>query len=427
LVDTDRVRGLALVVVAACGRIGFDAHPTGDGGGSSDGGTGTPCGGPTAISDNFDDGIQDPTWNLFTKPGMTVSETGGELVITLGDNVAGQNYAGYFGQRYMDMRGSRAFIEVTQTAVPTGMGEAAFLLRADAMNDVGIGIAHGTIGAGLRIAGVETTVMRIPYDPIAHRWIQLREDAGTVYYETSPDGTTFTAFANAPTPSYASGVTMQIYAGTPAAEPTPGAVHFDNLNGGGVPLTPWCKASTFKDSFDAGVVGTEWARSSTSANCTIAETGGEGVIVLDITTANECAFVTGSDYDLTSSSAFVAVKTTPNTATPTFSFIAVSIDNGAEVFTLGQDMTDIVCTENIATSSVERCRTPFIASMQSFWRLREQAGSLVWEIGPDGVTWTQMASVPYTFSFADVVIELAAGANSAISNPGTAVFDSYNE
>lgn len=44
----------------------------------------------------------------------------------------------------------------------------------------------------------------VTYDPVQHAWFRLRESAGTLYWETSPDGTTWTnqRTTNAATPSW---------------------------------------------------------------------------------------------------------------------------------------------------------------------------------------------------------------------------------
>ncbi|WP_100499700.1 hypothetical protein [Geodermatophilus chilensis] len=42
----------------------------------------------------------------------------------------------------------------------------------------------------------------IPYDATAHAWVRIRENAGTVYWETSPDKVTWTQGKSTATPSW---------------------------------------------------------------------------------------------------------------------------------------------------------------------------------------------------------------------------------
>lgn len=41
------------------------------------------------------------------------------------------------------------------------------------------------------------------YDPAAHTWLRLREDGGSLYWEASPDGGTWTVLRTAASPAWA--------------------------------------------------------------------------------------------------------------------------------------------------------------------------------------------------------------------------------
>ncbi len=47
------------------------------------------------------------------------------------------------------------------------------------------------------IAGVSTDIATITYSPVVHRWLRLRHSAGTVFWETSPDGLVWMTQASA--------------------------------------------------------------------------------------------------------------------------------------------------------------------------------------------------------------------------------------
>lgn len=55
-----------------------------------------------------------------------------------------------------------------------------------------------------------------PYDPDAHRWVRLREDAGWLYFETSADGVTFAPFYDEMTPFDVADTTVGVAAGNVA-------------------------------------------------------------------------------------------------------------------------------------------------------------------------------------------------------------------
>jgi hypothetical protein len=77
---------------------------------------------------------------------------------------------------------------------------------------------------------VYTLLAYIPYDPSVHRWLRLRERAGTINYEASGDGSTWTPIATADTPPNMASVTLEIAAGAFQAKPSPGFAVFDNFN-----------------------------------------------------------------------------------------------------------------------------------------------------------------------------------------------------
>jgi len=51
------------------------------------------------------------------------------------------------------------------------------------------------------------TCSTVTYDPVAHRYLRFRESAGTLYWETSPDASTWNQFGSMATPAWAGSVT----------------------------------------------------------------------------------------------------------------------------------------------------------------------------------------------------------------------------
>lgn len=70
------------------------------------------------------------------------------------------------------------------------------------------------------------------YDPAAMRWLRFRETAGSVYWETSPDGVTWTARRSLPTPAWVGEGTTKAVFETYRNTGTMGAEHLevDNVN-----------------------------------------------------------------------------------------------------------------------------------------------------------------------------------------------------
>jgi hypothetical protein len=72
----------------------------------------------------------------------------------------------------------------------------------------------------------------VTYDPVTHKWMRLRYDGTSLYWETSSDGKTWTAQRTLSTglPTYLNVGHPQILAGCLVSEATPGTAIWDNFN-----------------------------------------------------------------------------------------------------------------------------------------------------------------------------------------------------
>ncbi|MFG3051891.1 hypothetical protein ACGFZP_13200 [Kitasatospora sp. NPDC048239] len=70
--------------------------------------------------------------------------------------------------------------------------------------------AAGAMGFYLRTGFSDPGAVFLSYDPTGHAWLRLREDAGTLYWETSPDGSTWTVRRSETTPGWASATDLSL-------------------------------------------------------------------------------------------------------------------------------------------------------------------------------------------------------------------------
>lgn len=221
------VDGRTLLIAAAvggCGRVNFGHLPMDAG--PSDGSE--TCSHPPT-TDDFDDNITSPTWTVLQDAGVTVVEMGGQLVITLPDSVAGMHYGGYQTMTEGDLRDHCVFVSVPETPVGSALAETVVLIRQPTQH-VGFAIEHNDLEAYFN-AGTFTVLTMVPYDPIAHRVLRLREVSGELLWEASPDlSTPFTRVYSEPTPFDFSAVTFGLLAGAYGANPAQGVARFDDLN-----------------------------------------------------------------------------------------------------------------------------------------------------------------------------------------------------
>jgi hypothetical protein len=237
-----------LLLLAACGRLGFRsadadggaADSTGDVGASGDiGGDASTCAGTThLITDNFDDNTFDASvWgNSYEDSSSRHVEANGRLEIRIGANDA-DDWAGYGTSTVFQLEDDRVFVEVP--IVNSQPGHTILLLWTSLAKTDGPSIEHeGTrLIFRRRVSDTINDLGSIPYDAAMHRWWQIRERNGTTFWETSPDAQAWTMQYQEPTPGATTAI-ITIAAGSSASNPVADLAVFDNLNGGGAP--PLC-------------------------------------------------------------------------------------------------------------------------------------------------------------------------------------------
>jgi len=140
--------------------------------------------------------------------------------------------------------------------------------------------------------------VKVPYDPIAHAWLRLRESNGTTYWDTSPDGATWTTRKTAPTPSWVDGSpnsSVQFVANRDAG--TPNYAEVDNVN--------------------AAVAPVDYAKTSVDAATltdTVIVSAGRRATAADVVTATDAAS-TGAIYTPSRTDAATATDAASTTTT----------------------------------------------------------------------------------------------------------------
>jgi hypothetical protein len=139
------------------------------------------------------------------------------------------------------LAGSAARIEIAQV-VGRGSGSMSqFMLLASSWSpQTGVqisGSGGGITAHWFNATGAEQWLSFTPYDATAMRWWQIRESAGTIYFEVGPDGVTWpTTLATVPTATVVAGgldpaaVRVSLGAGFWGTETAPDLAVFDNLN-----------------------------------------------------------------------------------------------------------------------------------------------------------------------------------------------------
>jgi hypothetical protein len=132
-----------------------------------------------------------------------------------------------------DLTKSSSEVKVTSVVSAAGHVNQIFTLQVDWNNQLNWWYESGNLYANYLLAGVQHALATLRYDPAVHVWWRFRETAGTVYWETSQDGTTWTAQGSTPTSGLFSVQSLDtiIHAREfGVGNPNPGTAKFSNVN-----------------------------------------------------------------------------------------------------------------------------------------------------------------------------------------------------
>jgi hypothetical protein len=189
------------------------------------------------LSDDFNDGVRDASiWSLGILSRSTsnfdstvsVTESGGRLIITPHSNVSGSRYNGYLSVSTWDITGGRASVEVAQ--VTTGSAVTVFSIGSNKDNWYSFRLKGSTLYLERRISG-STSSQKIKYNALMHRFWRIRHNAASdsIVYETSADGAGWSAASTVARQISLAAVRMELIAGTTSSVASPGSAHFDNF------------------------------------------------------------------------------------------------------------------------------------------------------------------------------------------------------
>jgi hypothetical protein len=190
-----------------------------------------------ALTDNFDDNIVDPVkWpnNYNTGSGGLPTETGGRARVPCDTGVAA-----YASDTIYRLQDSYAFVQSFPPS-GTGMIEAysQLLILSNVLGTQAVfqvDAAINLLKMTLMVSFADEGGAAIPYDPVEHAWLRIRESAGALFWDTSPDGRDWTTRHTDTAPSWVSDNDLQVQLlahCSPAVTggPTGAYAEFDNFN-----------------------------------------------------------------------------------------------------------------------------------------------------------------------------------------------------
>jgi hypothetical protein len=381
-----------------------------------------------SLRDNFNDNVVDTA--KWPDSYNTFSETGGRARVA-----CDTGFSAFATDQAWTLEDSEARCQLFPPAAGGAAGEAwAQLLittptgGTDAIIEVNA--ASGTLGMAVRVGYFDPGFTSLPYDPVAHAWLRLREAGGNLHWETSPDGITWTTRRTETSPAWVADADLQVQLISHRDGGVDDFAEFDNFN-----ITP--SSLTFadlQDDFDDNVVDTtKWPDNyNTGAGGLPVETGGRARVPCD---EGFAAYASAPIYRLEQSHAFAQVFPPPGTGmVEAYNQLLIlsNVPGTQIVFEIDAATNLLLMTVHVDFVDEGGQTIPYDAVEHAWLRIREDANTLHWDTSPDGRAWTTRHSdvSPAWVSDNDLQVQLLAHCSPIVTGGGPtgkfAEFDGFN-
>ncbi len=369
----------------------------------ADAGTEATCGGIALLQDDFADGIRGPLWDQWSDTGSSASESGGLFRVHL-DAGSDFAWAGRSSRALYDLTGS----SITVTVPQVGGQHTALEMRDADGNRLQIDYYDGRLYAkALAPDGTSIVSTPVVYDAVSQARWRIREEAGMIYWESSPDGQSFTEIDHAPVPFPIDSLRAQLAAGGQLASAS--TAQFDNLNLPAATVPGFCLFSGIHDDFADGVIGPPWDDTWADTGASVTEEGGSLVISFPGTGEIWAGAETWHLYDLRDNELVLDVPAL--TAYSSFETYAQVVSlNGNNAILIERTEGSFDVSVQVAGTQVQSTSTTYDAAAQRYWRFRESGAVARVDTSPDGSTWTtRLTTASAAFDMSALRLELAAG------------------
>ncbi len=187
----------------------------------------------SSFFDDFDDNsLNAYKWTTFKDGGIAASvfERNQQLEIPISSSLKG--YGGIESVKKYDATGEIARIELKSAGSQTNHLGVGFMLKQSDVFKVGFEIQQNTLYAVTEKNNGSSFLAAIPYIPSEARYLQLRESAGTTFWEYGPSLNNLKKLASSPNAINMKEVTVVLWAGVDVSIANSTTIVFDNFNCG---------------------------------------------------------------------------------------------------------------------------------------------------------------------------------------------------
>lgn len=186
----------------------------------------------STLTDTFGaNSIDAVKWNAYYDGGTGSISEGGGFANFAPSPLAAPGYATFDSQSLYDLTSSYGLVRVAQTLNADANANTSMYLRVDDNNYFEMRVigSPATINANKNVLGVGVTVASMTYSAVTHAWWRIRESAGSIFWDTSPDGSTWTNLGNFVNVLTITSMSVRL-TGETSAVATPGTAKMANFN-----------------------------------------------------------------------------------------------------------------------------------------------------------------------------------------------------
>ena len=172
-------------------------------------------------------------WTQFTSGGATMSYTSGGASTVYPASTTASTDGDITSNVPYNLTGSYAAVQVLAIAnsgSPTDVDNSLRLHDAGGTNQLTFLVEAGTLYAQQIVAGTQTNLHSAAYSSSTHKWWRIREQSGTIYWDTSSDGITWTNFYSVANPISVTGLYAQMAGTAYSTASSPGSFTWNNFN-----------------------------------------------------------------------------------------------------------------------------------------------------------------------------------------------------
>lgn len=220
------------------------------------------------LRDDFTNNTIDPLWSTVISGSAAAAETSGQARLTLPSSTAGSHSAYYRSTGTYDLTGD-GFVWNIQTMVATGVAATVTLdLFVDGLNALRWRQLSNAITARTLVAGVDTQLFTATWSGSTYQYLRIRESGGTIFFDSSSNGTSWTNRASVANPFAITSLYVQFGASCGNVA-SPGSLRLDDVN-----LILPAPSATWRETT------ADWSISNRLRSVTLASDGGmQGVLV----------------------------------------------------------------------------------------------------------------------------------------------------